>query len=242
MFSPTYALNEILPVAEAAYDLTLMPDDLTVIAPIEPENFGDVVLRVDSATGQRTVIVDICGTRSVIDGKPSAEQWLTDLDINMVPNPYGPGYLHRGFLNRTQAVHKSIWDAIDSVEYDALIIVAHSLGVSIGTDLALQIAEFKPQYAARVVGYLFEGPRVMDAVAAADFDSKFPNWWRIVNPWDIVPNVPTSRMGFKHVGNEIRLPSQFNADVHYNHGLETGCRPGLVKLVQDAALQTGGKA
>ena len=230
-FSPQYCLTEPLPLSIASYDLSLLPAKWELLAKIEPEDFGGVVRYVDS-TGRVTVAVDVCGTRSKLDGKPNPEQWLHDLDFLKVPNPFGPGMIHRGFLEYEQMIHESIWNAVDKVSYDALLLIAHSLGCSLATGFAAQLAKFRPEYAALVTGYLFESPRVFDREAATDFNAKFPNWYRIVNHGDIVPQLPPQNLGFEHVGVEIPVYGGFEfSNPHVAHSLDSGVRPGLERLV-----------
>jgi pimeloyl-ACP methyl ester carboxylesterase len=239
MFSAQYALDEPLPLAEAAYDKTKLPAQWKAIGSIQTRNTGNIAQYIQPATGlcARSVKVSVN-----ISGTEDLEQWLLDFDFFFVPNPYGPGRVARGALIWQQGLSKSIFDAIDVTGYDELLIIGHSAGGFLGALQAGQMVRDCPQYAARVTGYTFESPRVFDAEANAWFNRNFPRWYSVQNEdWDAVVHQAPQNLGFLTHGTPIRINSGMTFDLKQAHHLETGVRPGLVKLAQDAALQTGGK-
>jgi predicted lipase len=218
MFSAQYVLDEPLPLMLAAYDLSLVPAGWDLLAKIEPQDFGFV------ARKGFTVVVSICGTHT-------PDQWLHDFDAKPEENPWGPGRVHVGFMEEYLMVRASIWDAIDKVGYDQLLILGHSLGGPMANYCAIDIAKNAPQFASRIVGYTFEGPKPGDSEFIQDFNQKVPNWWRIQNIRDIIPTLPPPPVFTEHEGTTIWVDGGHTLDVHVAHGLLTGVKPGLEKLL-----------
>lgn len=230
MFSPQYVLDSILPLAVASYGQEPYPAQWKVEGKIAPQNTGAVVQYSDLATGKTTVAICVSGTEDL-------EQWRRDFDAVAMPNPYGAGRVHRGLCLWQQALRNSVWDAIYGVHYDELILIGHSAGGAIVVNMAMDIAKNAPEYASRVVGYTFESPKAGDAEFVADFNSKFPNWWRIQNVHDIIPTAPPPPI-YEHEGTTIWIdggmppPEEMSRYLHWTHGLMTGCKPGLEKLIR----------
>ena len=219
MFSAQYVLDEPLPLIEAAYDLAPFLMDWELLGKIEPQDFGFV------ARKGTTVVVSICGTHT-------PDQWLHDFDAVPEENPFGPGRVHVGFMEEYIAVRGSIWKVLETADYDQLMILGHSLGGPMANYCAMDIAENAPQFAAKVVGYTFEGPKPGDSEFVLAFNQRFPNWWRIQNIRDIVPTLPPPPVFTEHEGTTIWIDGGHTLDVHVAHGLESGVKPGLLKLCQ----------
>lgn len=229
MFSAQYALDEPLPLAEAAYDQNKLPCQWSVLGDIQARNTGNVASYFDLKTGLTKVSVNISGTEDL-------EQWLLDFDFFFVPNPYGPGRVARGFLIWQQGLSKSIFNAIDAAMYNELLMIGHSAGCSVAALQAAQMVRDCPQYVARVTGYTFEAPRVFDAESNAWFNRNFPRWYSVQNEdWDAVVHQAPQNLGFVTHGTPIRINSGMTFDLKQAHHLESGVRPGLLKLAQAEA-------
>jgi hypothetical protein len=219
-FNPAFALDTMLPLAEAAYDLSKLPKDWKLVAPIQPDNFG---LVAQATTG--AVIVAFRGTET----KP---EWLEDFDGLAVPNAYGQGMVHQGFQDRYKALRTSILAALALVTLPAqLWVTGHSLGAALATLCAsdIQISELSK------LVYTWAGPRVGWHDYARWFATQDAETYRIVNEWDVVPRVPSAVNGYEHVGVEIPIDGGRPAvDEHFlghAHNLELSYRPGVEKLV-----------
>lgn len=222
MFSAQYVLNEPLPLMVAAYDLSQIPKDWDLLAKIEPQDFGFI------ARKGSTVVVSICGTHT-------PDQWLHDLDAVPEITMIGPGRVHKGFMEEYLNVGASIWSAIEKVGYDQLLILGHSLGGPMAVYCAADIAWNAPQFASRIVGYTFESPKPGDSEFVSDFNQKFPNWWQIQNERDIVPTLPAPPIFVDHAGTTVWINGGHTTNLHVAHGLLTGVKPGLLKLVAGPA-------
>lgn len=216
-FDPQFALNAMLPLAEAAYDLTKLPKSWTLVSTIEPGDFGFV------AQCSQAIAVGIPGTRT--EG-----QWLEDFDGLAVPNRYGKGMVHQGFQDQYALIRSSILAGIQKTTAGLPIwITGHSLGAALAISLQYDLA---PVY--RTLCYTWAGPRQ----GWVDF----ANWFaglklecnRIVNEWDVVPRVPSLVNGYKHVGFAVPIDGgrpAFGLDFAKTaHNLELSYRPGIQKL------------
>jgi predicted lipase len=220
LFDAKYTLDNILPLAETAYDLSKLPSGWTLKNTIQPSTFGFV------AESHARIVIGYRGTEDEND-------WLHDFDDVIVDNPYGPGHVDLGFLQEYQKVRTSVVDAVTTMlsfkPYDEIIIVGHSLGAAMATLCGADIRNLDSTI--KITGYTFESPRTGWLDFAHHFDTQLPTWWRISNKWDIVPHVPSLLAGYVHVGTEININAGFTNDLHLAHGLETACRPGLMNLI-----------
>lgn len=214
-FDASFALTQMLPLAEAAYDLKKLPTGWTLISPIEPNNFGFVA----EANGTR--VISIRGTLSHFE-------WLENFDALAVESQYGAGRVHQGFQIAYSAIAKSIraaqWTA---KSLSNVWITGHSLGAALAT---LCAADFAHRLAEPLV-YTFGGPRVGQSDFSTWFDRAIPECYRMVNRWDIVPDLPLAP-GWRHVGQEALLDAGFVADGLTAHSLAAAYGPGLQRFIE----------
>ena len=132
--------------------------------------------------------------------EPVLEDWLTDLDFDLVQGPFD-GKVHHGF---SQALD-DIWTQVDRTisrfrqnTPKSIWITGHSLGAALAT-LATARRRDADQ---RVDGLCtFGQPRTGDRTFARNFNADFKaQTFRFVNNNDIVTRVPTRSTGFSHVG------------------------------------------
>jgi predicted lipase len=229
-FDPQFALSTMLPLAEAAYDLQKLPKDWTLIAPIQPDNFGFLAER------NGVVVVSIRGTEMEKKRKwwqflsPDRE-WLEDFDGLAVPNQLGKGMVHQGFQDQYLKLRASILAALAQVKLLGDIwFTGHSLGGPLAT-----LAASDPENAGRKrLTYTWASPRLGWRDYADWFDALNPDCYRIANEWDVVPRVPPSISGYKHVGREILIDGgrpPGDDSLKYAHNLELSYRPGVQKLI-----------
>lgn len=225
-FDLQFAINDALPLAIAAYDPTKIPSDWKLVTKIEPQDFGFVATRINTITGKKELVIAYCGTRDAL-------QWMHDFDELVIPFPYGAGHAHLGMLQEYMSVRASVWAAIPA-DVEQIYIVAHSLGASMGSYCALDIANNMPNRPP-IAGYTFEGPRCGWFDFANDFDTKVSTWYRIVNRWDVVPCFPDPLIGYRHVGTAININGGLTFDLRTAHSLTLSCAPGLAALAAKSA-------
>jgi predicted lipase len=219
-FDPQFALDTMLPLAEAAYDLTKLPTWLKLVATIQPGNFGFV-----ATSGAATVIA--------FRGTETTGEWLEDFDGLALPNLFGKGMVHQGFQDQYSNLRASILAALAQADlHIPLWITGHSLGAAVAT-LCASDAELVGGRSS--LAYTWAGPRVGWHDYAGWFKTQVPNFFRIVNEWDIVPRVPPAANGYEHVGTEVsvdggrpKLDAKF---LKRAHNLELSYRPGVQRLL-----------
>jgi hypothetical protein len=227
-FDDQFALDTMLPLAEAAYDLTKLPKSWKLVAPIQPGNFGFVAVDETGA-----VVIAFPGTRT--EG-----QWLEDFDGLAVPNAYGQGMVHQGFQNQYKALRASVLAALAQVNLlpatssaspFQIWITGHSLGASLATLCASDIALAGKS---KLV-YTWAGPRVGWHDYARWFATLGIQTYRIVNEWDVVPRVPSVVNGYEHVGAEIAIDGgRPETNEHFlatAHSLQLSYGPGVARLM-----------
>jgi predicted lipase len=258
-FDKQFALNTTLPLAEAAYDVAdgrppLLPHGYTLIGPIEIDttkargltkratlaqqrilrsfldegHIGGFVARNDSS---KTLAISFRGTRT-------PEEWLKDFDFPSVP--YAPiknwGRVHQGFQLVYLAMQASVAGLVASGLSNStdIWITGHSLGAAVSVlcapDVAVNMATIVPKL------HTYAGPRAGQPSFDDKFDKGVPTCFRIVNKWDIVPQLPPAIAGYRHVGAEVLVDGGFTLDLKKAHNLELSYRPGLERLTTRSPL------
>lgn len=137
--------------------------------------------------------------------------------LNWVSNFY-LGHLtaeaHAGFLDAAAAVWPQIGAAIERCmrERRPLFVTGHSLGAAIAL-AALDRAKGENGLDTAQV-FVFGAPRVGRADFVARYNAAFgPTTYRFVHGRDIVPTLPPSELGFRHVGRYLNCGSGAKFDL-----------------------------
>jgi predicted lipase len=219
LFDPQFALSTMLPLAEAAYDVRKLPSPWKLISTIQPGNFGFI-----ATIGNVTVIA--------FRGTETEGEWLEDFDGIALPNQFGKGMVHQGFRNQYAALRPSVLAALAQIvkPQGPLWITGHSLGAALATLCSSDTALAQRNK----LGYTWAGPRVGWHDYAAWFNIQVPDFFRIVNEWDIVPRVPPAVNGYEHVATEVLVDGGLPKTEEFlktAHNLELSYRPGLEKMI-----------
>jgi triacylglycerol lipase len=252
-FDPAFALNFMLPFAEAAYDVAAKQ------TPLMPPGFA--IKSLIAADAQRTAMVMAAISiphqrmvRAMVENNPimgfvarndatqtmivsfrgteTPEEWLKDFDALAVPFPDIPtgGLIHQGFDAVYQVIRNSVIAGVDAAKVNAtsVWITGHSLGGALALIAALDFAKNAvPPLPSQL--YTFAGPRVGDVIYQTLFNATLPLCYRIVNRWDIVPQLPPPPV-FIHAGQSVDIDGGFTLDLAKAHNLIDSYRPGLQKL------------
>ena len=205
-FDPAFALNFMLPFAEAAYDVAakqtpLMPPGYVIksIIVADAQRTANVMAaiplphqRMVRAMVANNPIMGFVGrndaTQTVIlafRGTLTPEDWLQDLDTLAVPFPDIPasGLIHQGFDAVYQTIRKSVIAGVDAAKVNAtsMWITGHSLG---GAIALLAAIDFGKNAVPPIVSqlYTFAGPRVGDACVQEPFRRHHPSLLRCRQP------------------------------------------------------------
>jgi triacylglycerol lipase len=234
-FDPQFALNMMLPLAEAAYPpeglatpwTPTLPAPWRLVATIQPGNFGYIAIA--SCDGVNVVAVAFPGTRT-------RDQWLEDFDGIGVPNRFGSGIVHQGFQNQYAVLRPSLLAGLAQAaalcKSGLMWITGHSLGAALAT---LFSSDIQMVAGFQRLTYTWAGPRVGWHNYASWFTEWFGPLYRIVNEWDVVPHSPPAVNGYKHVGTEVLIdggrPAENDQFLKTAHNLELSYRAGDAKLI-----------
>jgi hypothetical protein len=85
----------------------------------------------------------------------------------------------------------------------------------------------------------FAGPRIGLGNFVSSYNARVPATLRVVNRWDIVPNVPVPAPPlclYEHVGSLLAIDGGFTLDVGHAHSLPLSYLPGLKKQVAQPSV------
>ncbi len=250
--TPADALNLFYPVANAAYGCQ-DPANLvcgngfvykTQIV-VDPKKAANVpaeqlpllasMLKLGSvfgfvATRPGAVFVSIRGTET-------PGEWLADFEAIPASCQIASGTVHAGF----QFVYETIRDsALQGLRAalnpgDQLYVTGHSLGAALAVLFADDAAGVTPNLQVAT----FAGPRIGLPDFVASFNGRVPNMVRVVNRWDIVPNVPVPAPPlclYEHVGSALNIDGGFTLDLGHAHSLPLSYLPGLKRAIGQAPV------
>ncbi len=166
-------------------------------------------------------------------GTETPEEWLCDFEAVPAHCDIGSGTVHEGFQKVYEVVRDSAIGASKAAlkDGDQLLVTGHSLGAA----LALLFADDAfSNVTPNVRVCTFAGPRVGLPDWVGTFNHNLPNTARVVNRWDIVPNVPVPAPPaclYEHVQSVIAIDGGFTTDLAQAHSLPLSYMPGLKKHV-----------
>jgi len=186
--------------------------------------FGFVAWNAATATA----LVAFRGTRT-------PGEWLEDFDA--LPVPYlpvsGAGMVHMGFQLAYEHVRFNVGQLLASgcTGCRRILVTGHSLGGALAVLAGVDIAR---NVALRVIPelYTFAGPRTGAPDFHRYFQALIPVCDRVVNKWDLVPNLPPPGV-YEHVGQAVVVNGGFTLDPAVAHSLES-YQTGLQKLLPPA--------
>jgi triacylglycerol lipase len=263
-FDPAFAINTMLPLAQAAYDVAagvnpVLPAGFSVSGKIvvNEDDFavamakavasqqrmlramkvnGDVFGLIATNLQTRTAVVSFRGTQTL-------EDWLADLDFVAIPyqSVADAGLVHMGFQLVYDAVRKSVSSLLQALAagIDNIWVTGHSLGGALAVLCAPDLVSNVSKLIVPKL-YTFAGPRVaQDNLIGPGFrqlfDGRIPLCYRIANRWDKVPDLPPAIALYEHVGHGVSVDGGFTLDLARAHSLQQSYLPGLQKLLPPGA-------
>lgn len=165
-------------------------------------------------------------------GTESPEEWLCDFEAFPKTCDAGGGSVHEGFQRVYEVIRDSALQGCKQAITvdDELLVTGHSLGGA----LAILFAEDASSVVKAIRVCTFAGPRTGLENFAATYNAHVPDTLRVVNHWDIVPNVPVPAPPFcvyEHVGSALVIDGGFTFDLKQAHSLPLSYLPGLKKAV-----------
>jgi triacylglycerol lipase len=172
-----------------------------------------------------------------IRGTESPGEWLCDFEAVPVACRIGNGTVHEGFQKVYEVIQQSALDALKAAlrPGDQLFVTGHSLGAALAVLFANDASSLTPNLQVCT----FAGPRLGLSDFVASYNQRVPRTLRVINRWDIVPNVPVPAPPlclYEHVGSSLAIDGGFTFDLAYAHSLPLSYLPGLKR---DTANQSG---
>lgn len=163
-----------------------------------------------------------------IRGTEVPGEWLCDFEAIPGSCEIASGTVHEGFQKVYECIRDSARSALASVlnPGDTLYVTGHSLGAALAVLFADDAASITPNMSVCT----FAGPRVGLPNFVATYNQRAPHTLRVVNRWDIVPNVPVPAPPaclYEHVGSVLAVNGGFTFDLGHAHSLPLSYYPGL---------------
>jgi triacylglycerol lipase len=232
-FDANFAHDVLIPSNVTAYQLA-WAQQLTFPAGWQQTGVVTVdqsVINRETASGlAKIVISEDCDWGTVarkddvsviaIRGTQTQHQWLEDFRAIAQPVPHGSWWIHQGFDDVWNSIAASLQKAWDTacLANAKVYITGHSLGAAV----ALIMGVHHPE----AFTWTFAGPAVFSPIHGLPPSA---NIVRVVNPDDLVPNVPPPPL-YQHIGQAVDVagaPNRF--DFALQHSLDTYAA-GLAKL------------
>lgn len=116
--------------------------------------------------------------------------------------------MHRGFAEAYLSVRPQIHNYLKSNPTQNVTVTGHSLGGALATLCAVDIQYNFANLAIEI--YTFGAPRVGNDGFRESFNRRVPNSYRLIYGMDIVPALPRTWQGYRHVEKEYRLGQRFS--------------------------------
>lgn len=176
-------------------------------------------------------------------GTELPEEWLCDFEAIPATCDIGSGAVHGGFQKIYDVVRDSVLNSVQPAlgDGDQLLITGHSLGAA----LAILFADDALSLTHNIRICTFAGPRVGLDDFVSTYNKNLPETTRVVNRWDIVPNVPVPAPPdclYEHVDALLAIDGGFTFDLKHAHSLPLSYLPGLKKQTNQPPPQTRASA
>ncbi|MBC6686663.1 lipase family protein [Wolbachia pipientis] len=157
------------------------------------------------------------GSRNWFDYMKDAEMILTSSGELL---PEG-GKIHSGFYSLFKDSWGSVYEILKGHANDQKLeikdfkinLTGHSMGGAIATIAALCLSVREGAEDLHVA--TFASPRVLDSAAAEVYEERLgKKTIRVVNQSDFIPSLPLGSMGYKHVGEQLRISSSSSLYAH----------------------------
>ena len=153
----------------------------------------------------------------VYPGSRNLFDYITDIRIPLICAPEllpEGGKIHSGFYSLFKDSWGSVYEILRGYANDQKLeikdfkinLAGHSMGGAIATIAALCLSVREGAEDLHVA--TFASPRVFDSAAAEVYEERLgKKTIRVVNQSDLIPSLPLGSMGYKHVGEQLRISS-----------------------------------
>eukprot|EP00184_Porphyridium_aerugineum_P003752 CAMPEP_0184699366 /NCGR_PEP_ID=MMETSP0313-20130426/5661_1 /TAXON_ID=2792 /ORGANISM="Porphyridium aerugineum, Strain SAG 1380-2" /LENGTH=675 /DNA_ID=CAMNT_0027158441 /DNA_START=314 /DNA_END=2338 /DNA_ORIENTATION=+ len=156
-------------------------------------------------------------------GTVSLKNWASNLKAAVIDANKQPGLyeqfpsdvkIHMGFYRHYESIGpemvKEVVNLFQQYPDYLVYVTGHSLGGAMAAHATLQLA-LAGIPSNKLVGYTFGQPRVGMTGFQREFDSRVTQFYRVVNDRDVVVHLPSRKLGFRHVGEELWFSSNLSA-------------------------------
>jgi predicted lipase len=138
----------------------------------------------------------------VFQGSMNLKDWIDNLKIFHETVYYDKAsYVHRGFMDQYEIIKDLIRNKVK--DYNRIFITGHSLGGALATLCADDI--FRSFSGKDIKVVTFGCPKVGNSNFVDVFNSHIIQNIRVVNSDDIVPSIPSSWLGYRHVNGLVEI-------------------------------------
>lgn len=211
-FLPSILSQSYVPSTEVNDALTISRLSYCKIDQIEKFNCEacekEILIGVYDPESDASTQVVITGNRDVITAgfrgtMKTVQQWLSNFDTKYVK--WDVGRVHEGFYKRFDEVVdysvKKLYEARKKFPEADIYLTGHSMGGAIATLVASYVKAKESKTIHPDMVYTFGSPRVGDKKFATYVNSQYGETiLRVMNEWDMIPDLPPSILGFRHVG------------------------------------------
>jgi len=178
----------------------------------EDSIFYDTQVYILPDLKDKQLIIVFRGSESPKDSYLNIRDWVNDFFF--IKTPFDSSYflkVHAGiysaYLTVSDELEKQILNVLDKYDMESVCFTGHSLGGGLATIAALDSVKWLGN-TVPIKCITFAAPCVGNIFFSNRFSTKIRESFRVVNAGDIVPSVPPSFWGFKHVGYEFDIPEE----------------------------------
>jgi Lipase (class 3) len=208
--------------------------------PIDSDDYTMIGMVAQNKADDTDIVIAVRGTEGV---------WEWIQDVKFIPRPFpnvpGSGLTEDGFTDMYLSFSltpsasaatfiQDVADLIPAPDKAKVTVVGHSLGSSLATLLALDLAA---NTKLDTTLYTFASPRVGDLSFHNLFNHVVPSAYRIANRIDVVTQTPPALLYF-HVGDDTELvpPDTMKFDIKCEHHITTYFNMLAAKIGLQAAF------
>lgn len=162
-------------------------------------------------------------------------------DVSILKKDIKHGSVHEGFLNAYSTIKEKVRNAVKEAREKCpncdVIITGHSLGGALSIMCATDLYDQNLIIPSKTYVYTIGSPRIGNKKFAVWFSNTFPNTYRITKENDIVSKLPSSILGYVHVGREVFFKEDNKDPIICNFGEDENCNKGtdfkIIKGIED---------
>ncbi|GBG25292.1 Phospholipase A1-II 1 [Hondaea fermentalgiana] len=179
-------------------------DGVTPIA--APPRLESVAVIKDNAdVNQALVGYEAQSARVIVSfrGSVAIAQWIYDLDVTPMHVYCKDCLVHQGFYLSWKDLRQDVMAHVEEIARTRPVRQVHVTGHSLGAAMAVHAGLALRQAGYTVQGYTFGQPRVGNAAFAKYASTVLPQWFRVVNYLDPIPQAPKLPLFYHHMATEV---------------------------------------